>query len=80
MKWKKKFEQVMIMLMQASPSSHGNNNGTQALDLAIPVNNQDGSIIGGRFGLEAGNFLNTVEKYVIATGKSFWLPGMTPRK
>jgi N-acetylneuraminic acid mutarotase len=54
-----------------------NNNGAQAIDPAVPDNNQDIIIILG--GYNAPGFKNiskTVEKYNIVEGKSTQLPGM----
>jgi N-acetylneuraminic acid mutarotase len=75
---RQQFEKMMIMVQQALQGSNVNNNGAQAIDPAIPGNNQDIIILGGRYppvlGLE--NISNSVEKYSIAEGKSTQLPRM----
>jgi hypothetical protein len=64
---------IMIMVQQAFQGSNVNNNAAQAIEPAVPDNNQDIIILGG---WNAKNLLKTVEKYNIAEGKSTQLPGM----
>ena len=65
---KQQFEKMMIMVQQALQGSNVNNNGPQAIDPAVPDNNQEIIILGGSS--------NTVEKYNIVEGKSTELPRM----
>ena len=74
---RQQFEKMMIMVQQALQGSNVNNNGAQAIDPAVPDNNQNIIILGGRKGHTGkDNVLNTVEKYNIVEGKSTQLPGM----
>ncbi|CAB4005981.1 actin-binding IPP [Paramuricea clavata] len=70
------FEKMMIMVQQALQESNVTNNGAQAMDPAVPANNQDIIILGGRYGPKMENISKTVEKYSIIEGKSTQLPGM----
>jgi hypothetical protein len=71
---KQQFEKMMIMVQQALQGSNVNNNGAQAIDPAIPDNNQDIIILGGHNATES--ISNTIEKYSIVGGKSTQLPPM----
>jgi hypothetical protein len=73
---KQQFEKMMIILQQALQGRNVNNNGAQAIDPAVPDNNQDIIILGGWCGPRAKSVLKTVEKYNIAQGKSTQLPPM----
>jgi N-acetylneuraminic acid mutarotase len=73
---KQQFEKMMIMVQQALQGSNVNNNGAQAIDPAVPDNNHDIIILGGRRQTGKDNVLNTVEKYNTVEGKSTQLPGM----
>ena len=73
---KQQFEKMMIMVQQALQGSNVNNNAAQAIDPAVPDNNQDIIILGGWHALRDGKVLNTVEKFNIVEGKSTQLPGM----
>ncbi|CAB4016642.1 Hypothetical predicted protein [Paramuricea clavata] len=61
------------MLNQLLQGSNVNNNGTQALDPPVPVNNQD-IILGGFYVPGDESVSNTVEKFNIVEGKSTQLP------
>ena len=71
---KQQFEKMMIMVQQVLQGRNVNNNGAQAIDPAVPDNNQDIIILGGYSGPK--KISKTVEKYSIAEGKSTQLPGM----
>ncbi|CAB3988776.1 galactose oxidase [Paramuricea clavata] len=73
---RQQFEKMMIMVQQALPGSNVNNNGAQAIDPAVPANNQDIIILGGSNAPGVKGVSNTVEKYSIVEGKSSQLPGM----
>ena len=73
---KQQFEKMMIMVQQALQGRNVNNNGAQAIDPAVPDNNQDIIILGGWYDSELKNVLNTVEKYSILQGTSTELPRM----
>ena len=73
---KQQFEKMMTMVQQALQGSNVNNNGAQAIDPAIPDNNQDIIILGGSNAPGVKGVSNTVEKYNIVEGKSTQLPGM----
>jgi N-acetylneuraminic acid mutarotase len=64
------------MLNQLLLGKNVNNNGAQAVGLAVPANNQDIIILGGRCGQVKDDILNTAEKFNIAEGKSTQLPRM----
>jgi hypothetical protein len=64
------------MVQQAFQGSNVNNNGAQAIDPAVPDNNQDIIILGGYNAPGAKSASKTVEKYSIVEGKSTQLPGM----
>ena len=68
------FESVTEMLNQLLQGRNINNNGAQALDPPVPVNNQDIIILGGWYAPGMQNVLNTVEKINIVEGKSTQLP------
>ena len=72
---RQQFEKMMIMVQQALQGSNVNNNdGAQAIDPAVPDNNQDIIILGGWYASELKNVLNTFEKYSILQGTSTQLP------
>ena len=72
---KQQFEKMMIMVRQALQGSNVNNNdGAQAIDPAVPDNNQDIIVLGSYSGSK--KISKTVEKYSIVEGKSTQLPGM----
>ena len=75
---KQQFEKMMIMVQQALQGSNVNNNGAQAIDPAVPDNNQDIIVLGGRCGPGMDYVLNTAEKLniVMVEGKSTLLPRM----
>jgi N-acetylneuraminic acid mutarotase len=73
---KQQFEKMMIMVQQALQGSNVNNNGAQAIDSAVPDNNQDIIILGGRHAPERESVSKTVEKYNIVEDKSTQLPPM----
>ena len=73
---RQQFEKMMIMVQQALQGSNVNNNGAQAIDPAVPANNQDIIILGGSNAPGVKGVSNTVEKYNIVEGKSTQLPGM----
>ena len=73
---KQQFEKMMIMVQQALQGRNVNNNGAQAIDPAVPDNNQDIIILGGYNAPGLKTVSNTVEKYNIVEGKSTQLPGM----
>jgi hypothetical protein len=58
------------MLNQVLQGRNVNNNGAQALDPTVPVNNQDIIILGGWYAPGAERVSNTVEKINIVEGKS----------
>jgi N-acetylneuraminic acid mutarotase len=60
---------MMIIVQQALQGSNVNNNGAQVIDPAVPVNNQDFIILGGRYAQGDDNLSKTVEKYSIVEGK-----------
>ena len=71
---KQQFEKMMIMVQQALQGSNVNNNGAQAIDPAVPDNNQNIIILGGWYASELESVSKTVEKYSIV--KSTQLPQM----
>ena len=71
---KQQFEKMMMMVQQALQGSNVNNNGAQAIDSAVPDNNQDIIILGGYNAPGIESMSNTVEKYSIVEGKSTQLP------
>ena len=73
---RQQFEKMMIMVQQALQGSNVNNNGAQAIDPAIPANNQDIIILGGYNAPGIESISNTVKKYSIVEGKSTQLPPM----
>jgi N-acetylneuraminic acid mutarotase len=73
---KQQFEKMMIMVQQALQGSNVNNNGAQAIDPAVPDNNQDITILGGYNAPGLKSVSNTIEKYSIVESKSTQLPGM----
>ena len=73
---RQQFERMMIMVQQALQGSNVNNNGAQAIDPAVPANNQDIIILGGYNAPGVKGVSNTVEKYNIVEGKSTQLPRM----
>ena len=73
---KQQFEKMMIMVQQALQGSNVNNNGAQAIDPAVPDNNQDIIILGGYNAPGIESISKTVEKYNIVEGKSTQLPRM----
>jgi N-acetylneuraminic acid mutarotase len=74
---KQQFEKMMIMVQQALHGSNvNNNNGAQAIDPAVPDNNQDIIILGGYNAPGIESISKTVEKYSIVEGKSTLQPGM----
>ena len=73
---RQQFEKMMIMVQQALQGSNVNNNGAQAIDPAIPDNNQDIIILGGYTAPGNQSIPNTIEKYNIVEGKSTQLPPM----
>jgi N-acetylneuraminic acid mutarotase len=74
---KQQFEKMMIMVQQALQGSNVNNNdGAQAIDPAVPDNNQDIIILGGFNASGIRSISKTVEKYSIVEDKSTQLPGM----
>ena len=64
------FERMTEMLNQLLQGSNVNNNGTQALDPPVPINNQDIIILGGFYAPGDESVSNTVEKFNIVEGKS----------
>jgi hypothetical protein len=70
------FESVTEMLNQLLQGRNTNNNGAQALDPTVPVNNQDIIILGGWYATARESVLNTVEKVNIVEGKSTQLPNL----
>ena len=73
---KQQLEKMMTMVQQALQGSNVNNNGAQAIDPAVPDNNQDIIILGGYTAPGLKSVSNTVEKYNIAERKSTQTPGM----
>ena len=73
---RQQFEKMVIMVQQALQGSNVNNNGAQAIDSAVPDNNQDIIILGGSNAPGVKGASNTVEKYNIVEGKSSQLPRM----
>jgi N-acetylneuraminic acid mutarotase len=71
---RQQFEKMMIMVQQALQGSSVNNNGAQAIDPAVPDNNQDIIILGGWYAPGLESVSKTVEKYNIVEGKSTQLP------
>ena len=72
---RQQFEKMMIMVQQALHGSNVNNNdGAQAIDPAVPANNQDIIILGGWYATGVKSVSPTVEKYSIVEGKSTQLP------
>jgi hypothetical protein len=70
----KQFQRMTEMLNQVLQGRNMNNNGAQALDPPVPVNNQDIIILGGFYARGAESVSNTVEKINIVEGKSTQLP------
>ena len=70
------FQRMTEMLNQLLLGKNVNNNGAQAIGPAVPANNQDIVILGGRCGPGNDKILNTVEKFNIAEGTSTELPPM----
>ena len=70
------FQTMTEMLNQLLLGKNVNNNGAQAVGPAVPANNQDIIILGGRYGPTNDKILNTVEKFNIAEGTSTELPPM----
>jgi N-acetylneuraminic acid mutarotase len=68
------FGRMTEMLNQLLQGRNVNNNGAQALDPPVPVNNQDIIILGGWYAPGAESVLNTVEKFNMVEGKSTQLP------
>ena len=64
------FARMTKMLNQLLQEKNVNNNGAQALDPPVPVNNQDIIIIGGWYAIGFESLSNTVEKFNIVEGKS----------
>jgi hypothetical protein len=74
---KQQFEKMMIMVQQALQGSNVNNNdGAQAIDPAVPDNNQDIIVLGGFNTTGIQCISKTAEKYSIVEGKSTQLPRM----
>ena len=73
---RQQFEKMMIMVQQALQGSNVNNNGAQAIDPAVPDNNQNIIILGGWYASDLESVSKTVEKYSIVEGKSTPLPRM----
>jgi N-acetylneuraminic acid mutarotase len=67
---------MVIMVQQVLQGSNVNNNAAQAIEPAVPDNNQDIIILGGLYGQGSDNMSKTVEKYSIVEGKSTQLPGI----
>ena len=72
---KQQFQTMMKMFKQALQGSTVNNNGPQATDPRISVNNQDIVILGG-YAPGVEKVSNTVEKFNLAEEKSTELPPM----
>jgi N-acetylneuraminic acid mutarotase len=70
------FIRMTEMLNQLLQGRNVNNNGVQALDPTVPVNNQDIIIIGGWYAPGIESVSNTVEKFNIVEGKSTQLPNL----
>ena len=68
------FERMRVMLNQLLEGRNINNNGAQALDPPVPVDNQDIIILGGFYAPGDESVSNTVEKFNIVEGKSTQLP------
>jgi hypothetical protein len=68
------FGRMTEMLNQLLEGRNINNNGAQALDPPVPVNNQDIIILGGWYAPGAKSVSNTVEKFNTVEGKSTQLP------
>jgi hypothetical protein len=68
------FGRMTVMLNQLLEGRNINNNGAQALDPPVPVDNQDIIILGGFYAPGDKSISNTVEKFNIAEGKSTRLP------
>jgi hypothetical protein len=64
------------MVQQVLQGSNVNNNAAQAIEPAVPDNNQDIIILGGSNGPGVKSVSSTVEKYNIVEGKSTQLPRM----
>ena len=73
---REQFERVTEMLNQLLQGRNVNNNGAQAMEPLVSVNDQDIIILGGRYGLTLQEVTNTVEKFNIEEGKSTELPRM----
>jgi N-acetylneuraminic acid mutarotase len=70
------FQTMTEMLNQLLLGKNVNNNGAQAVGIAVPASNQAIVILGGRCGPGKDDVLNTAEKFNIAEGKSTQLPRM----
>ena len=68
------FGRMTEMLNQLLEGRNMNNNGAQALDPPVPVDNQDIIILGGWYAPGAKSVSNTVEKINTVEGKSTLLP------
>ncbi|CAB3991874.1 RING finger 151-like [Paramuricea clavata] len=70
------FEKMTEMFGKLLQGRNANNNGAQALDPPVPVNNQDIIVLGGYYAPGKGSVWpsNTVEKFNIAEGKWTLLP------
>ena len=73
---REQFERVTEMLNQLLQGRNANNNGAQAMEPLVPVNDQDIIILGGHNGPTWDEVTNTVEKFNIVEGKSTELPRM----
>jgi N-acetylneuraminic acid mutarotase len=74
------FKRMTEMLSQLLEGRNVNNNGAQAFDPLVPVNNQDIIILGGWYAPDAKNVSNTVEKFNVLQGKSTQLPKLNHRR
>ncbi|CAB4010527.1 RING finger 151-like [Paramuricea clavata] len=68
------FERMTEMFGKLLERRNINNNGAQALDPPVPVNDQDIIIVGGFYAPGNKSVSKTVEKFNIAKGKSTRLP------
>ena len=73
---KQQFEKMMITVQQALQGSNVNKYVAQAIDPAVPDNNQDIIILGGYYAPGDKTVSKTVEKFDIVEGKSTQLPGL----
>ena len=67
---------MVIMVQQVLQGSNVNNNAAQAIEPAVPDNNQDIIILDGYYAQGSDSMSKTVEKYNIVEGKSTQLPGI----